>query len=105
VKRRILIRPAAGRDLDEQAAYLAAHRNVEMALRFYRAAEGTFRLLATHPEIGRVVPCRTPLFGDVRIFSLKEFPKQLVFYRPAEGGIEILRILHGARDIESLLEG
>jgi hypothetical protein len=26
-----------------------------------------------------------------------------VFYRPIEGGIEILRVLHGARDIQALL--
>ncbi len=30
--------PAADRDLDEQAAYLAANANVELALRFYDAA-------------------------------------------------------------------
>ncbi len=98
------MRPAAGRDLDEQATYLAAHRNLEAALQFYRAAEETFRLLATHPEIGRVAPCRTPLLGNVRMLALKDFPKQLVFYRPLAGGIEILRILHGARDLESLLD-
>jgi plasmid stabilization system protein ParE len=54
VKPRILIRPAADQDLGEQAEYLRVHRDLEMALRFYAAADQTFRLLASQPEMGRV---------------------------------------------------
>jgi len=28
----------------------------------------------------------------------------LIFYRPIEDGIEVIRVLHGAREIEQLLE-
>lgn len=36
--------------------------------------------------------------------SIRSFPvgKYILFYRPIEGGIELVRVLHGARDIESL---
>jgi toxin ParE1/3/4 len=105
VKRRLLIRPAAERDLDEQAEYLAAHQSLEMALRFYRDAEQTFRLLACQPNIGKVTAYRNPFLAGMRMFPLKRFSKHLVFYRPLESGIEIIRVLHGARDIESLFEG
>jgi toxin ParE1/3/4 len=105
VKRRVLIRPAADRDLDEQAEYLAAHQSLEMALRFYRAAEQTFRLLASQPKIGKVTAYRSPFLAGMRMFPLKRFSKYLVFYRLLESGIEIIRVLHGARDIESLFEG
>jgi plasmid stabilization system protein ParE len=54
VKPRILVRPAADRDLNKQAEYVAAHRDLEMALRFYRTAEETFRLLATQPRMGKI---------------------------------------------------
>ena len=79
MKRRILVRPAADRDLDEQAEYLAAHRDLEMALRFYRAAEETFRLLATHPRMGKITQYQSPLLAGMRMFALKRFPNHLVF--------------------------
>lgn len=45
VKNRILIDPAADRDLDEQFEYLATE-NPEVALRFLEAARVTFEQLA-----------------------------------------------------------
>jgi len=39
-----------------------------------------------------------------RVFPVRGFGKHLVFYRPVEDGIEILRVIHGARDIEALFE-
>jgi toxin ParE1/3/4 len=104
VKRPVLVRPAADRDLGDQAEYLAAHQNLETSLRFYRAAEETLRLLASQPKMGKLTQYRNPLLAGVRVLPLKHFPKHLVFYRPLEHGIEVVRVLHGARDVESLLE-
>jgi plasmid stabilization system protein ParE len=42
MRRHIVVRPAAERDLDEQAEYLAVHQSVEVGVRFYHAAEETF---------------------------------------------------------------
>ena len=100
--RHIVVRPAAERDLDEQAEYLAVHQSVTVAVRFHHAAEDTFQLLANQPEIGRRAEYRSPLLVGIRMFLMKGFPKYLVFYRPLEDGVEIIRVLHGARDIESL---
>ncbi len=104
LKRAILVRRAAERDLDEQAEYLATQGNVERALRFYRAAEATFELLASRPGIGKVIQFRSRFLTNVRTFPLKGFPKHLVFYLPIEHGVEIIRVLHGARDLEILLQ-
>jgi len=38
------------------------------------------------------------------MFPIKRFPNHLAFYRCVENGIEIIRVLHGARDIEALFE-
>jgi ParE toxin of type II toxin-antitoxin system, parDE len=43
------ILPAADRDLDDQAAYLASQASLETALRFYDAASSTFAKLADMP--------------------------------------------------------
>lgn len=32
------------------------------------------------------------------------FPNHLIFYRPVEDGIEVLRVVHGAQDIEAIFE-
>lgn len=39
----------------------------------------------------------------VRRWPVKGFDNWLIFYRPKRDGVEILRVIHGARDIENLL--
>ena len=38
----------------------------------------------------------------IRQWRVSGFENYLIFYRPIEDGIEVLRVLHGARDIEGL---
>ncbi|MDJ0591894.1 MAG: type II toxin-antitoxin system RelE/ParE family toxin [Pleurocapsa sp. MO_226.B13] len=55
-----------------------------------------FPKLATFPEMGRE---RTELAANIRGFPVGRY---VVFYRSIDDGIEIVRVLHGARDIEQL---
>lgn len=102
MKRRVLIRPAADADIEEQAQYLAGRQNVETGLRFIRSAEETFQLLASQPSMGRETRYRSAFLADVRWLPLQGFPKHLAFYRPTKDGIEVIRMLHSARNIERL---
>ena len=102
---RVRIRPQALRDLTEQGAYLAENAGLETALRFYEAAEETFRLLAAHPEMGRAREFRNPRLAGVRMCLIKGFGKHLIFSRRTKDGVEIVRVMHGARDIEKLFDG
>jgi plasmid stabilization system protein ParE len=36
--------------------------------------------------------------------TIKGFQNYLVLYLPIEGGVEIARVIHGSRDVESLLQ-
>lgn len=56
------------------------------------------------PGIGERHKSRRPRLAELRIFRVKGFENHLVFYRPIEAGIEVVRILHGARDIDDALE-
>jgi toxin ParE1/3/4 len=47
---------------------------------------------------------RNPHLAGIRQWRIPGFEKYLIFYRPLEDGIEILRVLHGARDIRRILE-
>jgi toxin ParE1/3/4 len=42
-------------------------------------------------------------FADIRFFPISRFKKYLVFYLPIAHGIEVVRVLHGARDIHGIL--
>jgi toxin ParE1/3/4 len=96
--------PAADGDLDEQAAYLAEHASLEVALRFYDAAATTFESIARMPGIGERWPSAVPRLDGLRVWRVQGFERHLIFYRPTESGIDIVRVLHGARDIDTVLE-
>ncbi len=98
------VRPAADEDLDDQAGYLAMHASLDVALRFYDAASSTFAKIASMPGIGERWPSANPRLANLHISRIEGFEKHLIFYRPAADGIDIIRVLHGARDIESVLE-
>jgi toxin ParE1/3/4 len=98
------ILPAADRDLDDQAAYLTSEASLEAALRFYDAASSTFAKLADMAGIGERWPSTNPRLTDIRVWRIDHFDKHLIFYRPVDDGIEIVRIIHAARDIDAVLE-
>ena len=76
---------------------------IQVADRFFTEAELTFERLAGMPGMGNRYEPDEPLYADLRYFPISRFRMYLVFYRPIHGGIEVLRDLHGARDIHSVL--
>ncbi len=94
---RVTRTPLASDDLDEIGLYIAGEsQSRPVALRFLASIEQRFQLYATQPEMGD----RHPNLGrNVRHFSVGRY---VVFYRPVEGGIQVLRVLHGSRNIPSL---
>ncbi len=98
-----VIRPKADRDLDDQAYYLAREANPETGNQFLLAAHETFGLLAANPSIGWHARLKHPELAELRVFSITGFKKMLVFYRPHTSGVEILRVVHGSRNLRALL--
>ena len=64
----------------------------------------TFDKLARMPGMGERRESSNPRLAGLRVWRIDGFPNHLLFYRPVEGGIEIVRVLHGARDIDAVLE-
>src|SRR5512135_801317 len=98
--RRVVVLPAADQHLDGRALYYLESRAPKTAMRWYDQAAATFELLAGRPEIRAQTP-RLAFWG-VRSWSVSGFERHDVFYRPIEEGIEVIRVLHGARDLENL---
>ena len=39
------------------------------------------------------------------MWPVRGFEKHVIFYRPVATGIDVVRVLHAARDIEAIFEG
>ena len=99
---RFIIRPKAERDYEGLAVYYASEGSAEVGRRFLTAVHDTFRLLAANPNLGWRPQVGLAKLKGVRSFRIGDFEKVLVFYRQLPKGIEILRVLHGARSIEAM---
>jgi toxin ParE1/3/4 len=96
-------RPQAELDLEVAFAWYFEHAGLEVGQRFYGAVFSTVRSLSETPGIGsRRWQWVSPKLTDVLVWKVREF-KKLIFYRPTIEGIEVVRVLHGARDIGSEL--
>lgn len=93
----VLKRPQAESDLREISDYIAQN-NPETAIRFLLKLNEQFKILAENPFLGR---SREELLADLRGFP---FGNYVVFYLPLDNGIEIVRILHGSRDISTFFK-
>ena len=98
---RVLRTPRAKRDLAEVASFLA-EESFQVSERFLDSAQVTFLALAKMPRIGVSREFRSGRFNDVRMWRVRDFEKFLVFHRVLTDAIVVLRVIHGARDIESL---
>jgi toxin ParE1/3/4 len=104
VTREVRLRPKAISDADSEYAYLAA-RSLAAANRFIKAIDWSLDRLASFPLSGGAWKPEDPDLADIRVIILHGFPNHLVFYRVHDDWVEVIRILHGARDLEPLLKG
>ncbi len=95
--------PRAVEAIIQLAEYIAVD-SASAAERFLISTEETFKQLERMPGMGRLYASANARLARIRVWSVKGFRNHLIFYRPFDGGIEILTVLHGARDIENVLE-
>lgn len=100
---RLVIRPQADRDLDDHAMHIASD-NLDAGLRFYDAARVTFDSIADAPMAGRIFEIGRSNLGEIRKRNIRKFANFLVFYRVHDDHVEIIRVLHGARDLPAALQ-
>lgn len=103
MKRRVWKSSAAVRDLVEIAARLADD-NLERGLRFLDGVEQSLAFLVGMPEAGGVYETDNPRLQELRVWRVRGFKKYLIFYRLSAARIDVIRILHGARDIAAIFD-
>ena len=88
--------PAAEQDLIEIAAYIEAD-NAVAADRLLDTLEEKIKLLSEFPRLGR---SREELAPPLRSFPVGNY---VIFYLPLADGVEVIRVLHGARNIRKFM--
>jgi toxin ParE1/3/4 len=85
----------AARDLLDIWRHIAEH-DPGAADRLVRALDAKAVLLSENPRLG---PARPDLAADLRYFPVGRY---VLLYREIAGGVEIVRCVHGARDLFGL---
>ena len=100
------ISEAAARSIVEQADYYEQNANLSLAQRWEGAVDQAVNSLLSLPERGAPCCFRSPALAGLRWIFIPGFPKHMVFYRylPQEQAILIIQVLHGARNLEILLD-
>jgi toxin ParE1/3/4 len=91
----IIKRPLAEQDLLDIWEFIAED-SLDRADEFLDRLEGKLQTLALNPGMGRR---REELLTGLRSFPSDNY---IIFYREIEGGIDVIRILHGSRDFEEI---
>lgn len=94
---KVLYSPAAIDDLDRIWLFLALEADVETAERFLKKIEQACEKIVRVPLGFRLRP---EIAHDLRSFPYGSY---MIFYFPENYGINVVRIIHSARDIDTIL--
>jgi len=90
-------------DVIDAADYIAQQAGLNTSDKFLQAVKTSYRQIADMPGVGSLRDYGQPTLQGMRRWHVTKFPKYLIFYMTAEAELRILRVLHGARDIETIL--
>ena len=94
---RAKLSPCSQRDLEEIRNHIAED-NPDAAERVRAAILDAADLLAANPGIGRGIRNAKARHADIRWLVVPKFRNYLIFYRPFEDTIMVVRVLHAAQD-------
>jgi antitoxin ParD1/3/4/toxin ParE1/3/4 len=96
--KRHVLSARAERDLNEIIAYLIDQAGPDVALDVLHQLRRAIRIIASRPYAGHRREDIT--LGPVRFWLVRSY---LIVYDPTRKPVEIVRIVHGARDLQHLL--
>lgn len=93
---------SARKDIVEIAHFIAAD-SVEVGHRFYEMVDRTVEEVRGFPSMGRLWRPRSARLGEVRFIPVRTFRQYLLFYRERANRVEVLRVMHGSRNLMRVL--
>lgn len=104
MKLRIVKHRKAARDVLQIFLHIGED-NLDAARRFLHALDDDFHKLAEMPRMGARREFRHPKLLGLRSWPISGFRNYLIFYRVTKDELQVLRVIHGARDLEPALLG
>lgn len=103
---KLRVSEAAALSIIEQADYYRAEADDALALRWESAVDEAVLSLQKQPERGARCRFRSTALAGLRWIFVPGFSRQMVFYRylPEETTIVIVQVLHGAQDLETVMD-
>ena len=98
----VVVLPRAEQDIDDVIAHYLREAGVDVARRFADALADAFGLLARNPAMGSPRYASLLALPGMRCWPLRPWP-QMIFYLERERRLDVVRVLHGARDIPASL--
>jgi toxin ParE1/3/4 len=102
-KPRLVLTDAAIADVLDQADWYLRQAGRALAQRWEKAVTSALSQVLRRPDVGSPCTFRAPELRGVRRKAIPRFPKHLLFYRFDGEEVLVLSVVHGARDLESLL--
>ena len=89
-------------DILEQAVWYANQSGPKLAKRWENRVTTTLFRISAAPRAGSLCRFKSEQLQGTRRVPVAGFPKHLIFYQLETKGVLVLRIVNGARDLESL---
>jgi len=99
---RISLSDAAANDILEQADWYEEQVNTRLGRRWESAVSQTLLRIVQNPRSGSQCSFKAVELRGVRRVPIAGFSRHLIFYRVEKDALLVLRVIHGARDLESL---
>jgi len=94
-----ILTPSAARDLDEILEYVLEHGGANPALHVHECLHEGFSKVGAEPGIGHI---RDDLADEsLRVWAVFSY---LIIYRPDTHPVQIIRVVHGARDVPKAMD-
>ncbi len=102
---KVYVRSAAREDILRQYRYYLIEKDAALAAeRFLDAVEAAIDAVSRTPGMGAPKLLENPLLAGLRSWPVPGFTAVRIYYLHAKNQVRILRVLHGKRDVNSLLE-
>lgn len=100
---KLIIRLAAAGDILDIAEFLERNASPRVADRFLDAVRSAFTMVGKWPALGSSYHSPAFPYGMFRRWPVPGFQAYLMFYIQNKDSVEIIRVVHGARDFDVLL--
>jgi toxin ParE1/3/4 len=102
---KFVIRPAAREDILRQYQYYLIEADDELvAARFLNGAQSAIALVCRQPGMGVPKALKTLKLAGLRSWPVRGFPDIRVYYLVSGNTLRVVRVLHGKRDLNPILE-